>query len=701
MYWNKTLTSLIVGIMICSSLAGCAGKDDEEKLGTLVIAYQVMDDYEDPDQNPQSFADYLADVLNYDVSLYNVDSDGAMIEALRFGNADIALMDGGAAWVGWQQYDLQVLAADQKSDGRAYYDAHAWVLADSEMAAAFVDDDSYTDPFALLQGKTSCHTGWLKSAGMLLPMGYLIGHGYANVVGDPNDVETMRNTVYGFFNQNASIPDSGTPYYGYGGAVKCLSEGVGDVAFAKDSTVASYCDNEVATENEDWCLDMSQYVALPSFGKAPSHPLMYNPAFMNSTKADSVRSALIGMSSDSVASTILEVVLNTPGFVSTTTDEHLGTYSNSISNIPGISAYYNGKYGLNASVSTTLEKIRIAHEVKSDYENIDENPQLLADYLSNALGVEVELYNVDSEGAIIEALRFGNADIAFMDGGAAWVGWKEYGLAAMAADLKSDDRTHYNAHAWVLADSDVATAHLDGDPSTDPFALLQGKTSCHTGWLKSAGMLLPMGYLIGHGYANVVGDPNDVETMRNTVYGFFNQNASIPDSGTPYYGYGGAVKCLSEGVGDVAFAKDSTVASYCDNEVATENEDWCLDMSQYVALPSFGKAPSHPLMYNPETLDMQSRTAIINALMTLNNQMYVENYTVMGNTYTGCYDLSSHQVNSISDKNSCGDQILSNILNTPGLTRVNTQEHLGSYSSLISNVPGISTYYNQKFEISS
>ena len=63
------------------------------------------------------------------VSLYNVDSEGAMLEALRFGNADIALMDGGSAWVGWQQYDLQVLAADQKSDGRTHYSAHAWVLA--------------------------------------------------------------------------------------------------------------------------------------------------------------------------------------------------------------------------------------------------------------------------------------------------------------------------------------------------------------------------------------------------------------------------------------------------------------------------------------------------------------------------------------------------------------------------------------------
>ena len=191
---KKTTAGLMMLLMLCSTIAGCAG-DDEETLDSLIIAYEVKDDYENTDENPQSFADYLAAELNYDVSLYSVDSEGAMIEALRFGNADIALMDGGAAWVGWQQYDLQVLAADQKSDGRTYYDAHAWVLEDSEMALAHLDNDPFTDPFALLQGKTSCHTGWLKSAGMLLPMGYLIGHGYANVIGDPNDVETLRNTV--------------------------------------------------------------------------------------------------------------------------------------------------------------------------------------------------------------------------------------------------------------------------------------------------------------------------------------------------------------------------------------------------------------------------------------------------------------------------------------------------------------------------
>ena len=71
-------------------------------------------------------------------------------------------------------------------------------------------------------------------------------------------------------------------------------------------------------------------------------------------------------------------------------------YSDSIKNIPGISAYYNGKFNINATASVTLDKIRIAYEVKSDYENIDENPQLLADYLEDVLGVDVELYNVDA-----------------------------------------------------------------------------------------------------------------------------------------------------------------------------------------------------------------------------------------------------------------------------------------------------------------
>lgn len=338
------LMTLLVGT---TALAGCLGGDDTEdepELEQLVIAFNLKDDYTNVDENPQRFADYMSETLNMDVSLYPIDSEGAALQALRFGNADIAFMDGGAAWVGWQQYGLDAIAADQKSDGRTYYSAHAVVLKDSEMAAAHLDDDPSTDPFSLLAGKNSCHTGWLKSAGMLLPMGFLIGNGYANVIGDANDVESLRSTITNFFTENASIPDSGTPYYSYSGAVKCLTEGVGEVAFAKDSTIASYCGNEDASTNEAWCLPESDYILLPSYGNAPSHPVMYNPATSDSATMTLVQDALVAMKDTTEGASILEAVLNTPAISATTAADHLGSYGNLIEDVPGISAYFDNKY---------------------------------------------------------------------------------------------------------------------------------------------------------------------------------------------------------------------------------------------------------------------------------------------------------------------------------------------------------------------
>ena len=360
---------------------------------------------------------------------------------------------------------------------------------------------------------------------------------------------------------------------------------------------------------------------------------------------------------------------------------------------------FTGCLGSDTDEEITIEKLIVAYEVKEDYENPDENPQILADYLANKLDMEVELYPISSEGSILEALRFGHAHIAFMDGAAAWVGWQQYGLDVLAADQKSDGRTYYEAHAWVKSDSEMAAAFQDDDPSTDPFTLLESKTSCHTGWLKSAGMLLPMGYLISNGYTEVVGDVNDIESLRDTIHTFFNEDASIPESGTPYYGYEGAVKCLSEGIGDVAFAKDSTVDGYCNNDNASDNKDWCLPRDEYVALPAFGRAPSHPVMYSTEFLNAENQTKVTNALLSLNNEMYVENYTMGNQTYTGCYDMSTHRVNSEISQNACGDNILANILGTPGLVATNAEEHLGSYGGLIGSIPGIETYFDSKFEI--
>ena len=348
---QKTAVIGLAMLFVMTGFTGCLSSDDNKETTKqkIIIAYEVKEDYENPDENPQVMADYLAKELDMDVELYPITSEGSIIEALRFGNAHIAFMDGAAAWVGWQQYGLEAIAADQKSDGRTFYNAHAVVLKDSEMANAYLDDDETTDPFALLEGKTSCHTGWLKSAGMLLPMGFLIGNGYTDVVGDADDIESLRNTVYNFFNEDASIPESGTTYYGYSGAVKCLSEGVGDVAFAKDSTVAGYCGNENASDNEAWCLPEEDYILLPSYGSAPSHPVMFNPDFMDAETQKKVQDALVGMNDSTEGTEILENILGTPGMTATDANTHLGSYGSLIEDIPGISNYFNSKFEITES----------------------------------------------------------------------------------------------------------------------------------------------------------------------------------------------------------------------------------------------------------------------------------------------------------------------------------------------------------------
>lgn len=691
---SKIITITISLILMMTYLSGCIGNDSEDdSLGTLVIAYEIKDNLDNLDSNPQLFAEYLSEKLNYDVSLFSVDSEGAMVEALRFGNADIALMDAGAAWVGWQQYGLEVLAADLNVDGRTYYNANAWVKSDSEVASAHLDDNPYTDPFSLLSGKTSCHTGWLKSVGMLLPMGYLIGLGYANIIGDPNDVEAIRNTIHGFFDSNSSIPETGTPYYGYSGALKCLSEGKGDVAFLEENSVEILCNNEFSSLNQEWCLDIEEYIALPAFGKSPSHPVMYNPNFLDSVITSKVTNVLVEMSSDPEASNILENILNTPGFIATNTSVHLGSYSSLISNIPGISAYYEGKFSLNTSVSPDIDKIKIAFDSGKMSDNADKNPELLADFLSLKLNIDVEIFVVNSQNELLYSLADGYADIAIVNSELAWVGWKQYNLAVMAAVEMEDSRTYSDTLAWVNSNSSIAASHLDNDPLTNPFDLLEGKTSCHSNSSDIESMMLPISYLSKNNYIEL-NQSNNIDFLSEVIFSFFNSDSSIPNQNDTYFGDSGALRCLSEDRGDIVFLEENTVNMYCDNILISENMDWCLDIEEYISLPAIAPIPSDSVIYNPELLDIQTRTAVLNALISLNYEMYLENFSTRGSVYTGCYDISVHVIDEESQKNTCGSEIMNNILDTSGLTRAISQEHLGKYSSFIAIIPGISSYYS-------
>ena len=92
---------LISTIVLLGGMAGCLeGADDASNSDTIRIAFEVKDDYTDADANPQLFAEYMRKETGLDVEIYPVSSEGSIIEALRFGHADIAFMDAGAAWMG-------------------------------------------------------------------------------------------------------------------------------------------------------------------------------------------------------------------------------------------------------------------------------------------------------------------------------------------------------------------------------------------------------------------------------------------------------------------------------------------------------------------------------------------------------------------------------------------------------------------------
>ena len=355
---------LVIFFLLAASIPGCIFTNTidyekcEDKENCLTIAFEAKEEYKNTEEHPQKLADRLEEIMDIEVEIYTVTGPSSTIAALEYGHADIGFLDGGAAWLSMITKGFEVAAAEQKADGRPYYNAVAWVHKDSDMAMADKDDDNSTDPYSLMAGKTSCHTSALGSSGMLLPMGYLISNGYIEVKGDADEIDSLTDTVRSHFSDDSSIPSSGTKYYRYQGSLRCLAEHEGGTAndyisFAKDPTVPDYC----GEDPESWCFEggfestedfyplggYSDEGEILGFGRAPSHPIMYNPTYFSNSEVDALRAAFEQMNANSDDLQLLDDVLSTPGITITNTSAHLGTYGDAIEDVPGIKAYFNDK----------------------------------------------------------------------------------------------------------------------------------------------------------------------------------------------------------------------------------------------------------------------------------------------------------------------------------------------------------------------
>lgn len=307
---------LLTAVLLATLFAGCTTSDD-----TLRIAFVGKDTAVEPHADPARLARWISDETGRPAEVFFFSTSTAALAAVSAGQADIASVDGAAGWLGWKQLGLEVIASELRSDGRDHYIASAWVTEDSHVED--VDD---------FKGITSCHTGATKSAGMFMPMGYLVREGFIDASGYPDDISQVQQMAMDFFDS----PVIGGAYAGYDGALRCLSEGMGDVAFVRDTTPADYCTPPAL----DWCLPLEEYRQVVEFGPVPEHPFMVGPHVDAGTRAALV-DALLALNSEA-GRDILDGVFGTTGIGATDSQTHLGGYGGLIGQLPGIEAYAKG-----------------------------------------------------------------------------------------------------------------------------------------------------------------------------------------------------------------------------------------------------------------------------------------------------------------------------------------------------------------------
>jgi phosphonate transport system substrate-binding protein len=148
-----------------------------------------------------------------------------------------------------------------------------------------------------------------------------------------------------------------------------------------------------------------------------------------------------------------------------------------------------------ANSSTNVEKLTIGFIPIEKADELTSKAQPLEEFLENELGVDVEIVVPSDYETIIEGMRFGHIDAAFMDTGPAWIAHQRSGSEAVLAELV-EGKVNYQATVWARSDNTSIQTIED----------VVGKKVAFTSITGSSGFVRPMGTLVTGGHIQVEGD---------------------------------------------------------------------------------------------------------------------------------------------------------------------------------------------------
>ncbi|VVC43089.1 Transferrin,Transferrin family, iron binding site,Transferrin-like domain [Cinara cedri] len=192
---------------------------------------------------------------------------------------------------------------------------------------------------------------------------------------------------------------------------------------------------------------------------------------------------------------------------------------------------------------------------------------------------ELQCYRGYSQVNCMQAIQNGNADVAVMDAGDIYTAGLVYNQVPFITEMYDLPEPEY----YIVA---VAK---EEDPDTE-LTYLKGKMTCHPGVYSGGGWIIPMAFLLSNGwirsygcdslhaaseyfskscvpgalsneYNNGLPYDNLCHLCRGSSYRYCKRDAT-----EDFYGYTGALRCLVEGGGNVAFVKHTTVYENADGK---------------------------------------------------------------------------------------------------------------------------------------
>jgi len=225
--------------------------------------------------------------------------------------------------------------------------------------------------------------------------------------------------------------------------------------------------------------------------------------------------------------------------------------------------------------------------------------QALEKFLEAELGIDIEVVVPTNYETIIEGMRFGHIDAAFMDTGPGWITHQRTGAEAVLAELVAG-KVNYQATVWALADNDSIHSIED----------TVGKRVAFTSITGSSGFVRPMGTLVTEGHITIEGD--DIVALESALAKNFESYAFTG-------GYKAALELLLNENVDVAFGSDIAPQKYLELE----------DQVKLRPVTTIGPVPSHVFMVSAG-MSESTKEALVDALVELN---YDENNHILKDLY--------------------------------------------------------------------